>query len=156
MPHVFLCEMQPFPYVLALLNSFMNFGGDLIVVLAQKREGSVQGLYFCGLIGGITEVLNRKWKFNSVSIRKFENFHVKEASTLFCHFSFKICISCSLVLKWFELNIRHGQIANRFEWLFSNTFRGGRHSGFSVGLGQNTVIRKASHHVRVTISVSFV
>ena len=41
-------------------NSFMNFGGDLIVVLAQKREGSVQGLYFCGLIGGITEVLNRK------------------------------------------------------------------------------------------------
>jgi len=62
-------------------NSFMNFGGDLIVVLAQKREGSVQGLYFCGLIGGITEcteVLNRKWKFNSVSIRKFENFHVKE------------------------------------------------------------------------------
>ena len=29
-------------------NSFMNFGGDLIVVLAQKREGSVQGLYFVG------------------------------------------------------------------------------------------------------------
>ena len=42
MPHVFLCEMQPFPYVLALLNSFMNFGGDLMVVIVvMKREDRI-------------------------------------------------------------------------------------------------------------------
>ena len=45
-----------------LTKSFINFGGDLIVVLALKREGSVQDLYLCGLIGEVTEcteVLNR-------------------------------------------------------------------------------------------------
>ena len=37
-----LWEMQPFPYVLALLNSFMNFGGDIMVVIVvMKREDRI-------------------------------------------------------------------------------------------------------------------